>query len=137
MLSRTSRLIKGHDVRRRTRHEALLPAEGRRWLVIQDRMNDVISFIELAAGADSAQVLIAAMAQLEAEGWLAEEPPSRTFAGFFVERDGMRLFVHIVTFDPSCPPHRRSRASSEPLSHPRRSVHKLPCAMTRIIAPAT
>ena len=128
---------KDMTMRRRTRHEAFPPAHRPRWLVILDRLNEVISSIELAAPADSAQVLIAAMEQLEADGWLAEEPPSRAFAGFFVERDGVRLFVHIVAFDPSCPPHPRKSGELGTAQSSATSVHKLPCAITRIIAPAT
>jgi len=70
------------------------------WLVVRGEISELISDIELAAGADLAQVLAEAMEKLEGEGWEMEEPPNASFAGFFCRRDGVRWFVHIAHVDP-------------------------------------
>jgi hypothetical protein len=87
-------------MKRRTRHNALLPVGHPSWLVVRDEINDLVSDVEIAAGADLAQVLAEAMEKLEAEGWEMEEPPNATFAGFFCRRDEVRWLVHIAHVNP-------------------------------------
>jgi hypothetical protein len=68
------------------------------WLIIQDRIDELVFHIELAPLADLAQILAETIDQLEEHGWMIEGAPSLT--GFFCNRDGERWFVHIVHYDP-------------------------------------
>ena len=73
------------------------------WLIVQDRMNELVSYVELAPLADLALTLAATIEQLEKQGWMIEEPPRLPFAAFFCNRDGERWFVHLVHYDPTGP----------------------------------
>ena len=72
------------------------------WLIVQDRIDELVFHVELAPLADLAQVLAATIEQLEEHGWRIEGTPS--FGGFFCNRDGERWFVHIVHYDPTWRP---------------------------------
>lgn len=89
---------------RRTKHDALKPRNEPTWLVVRDRHHELVSHVELAPGADPAQVLAEAMERLEREGWQHEEAPCQSFAGFFTNRDGVRWLVHVAYCDPAASP---------------------------------
>jgi hypothetical protein len=95
---------------RRTRYNALLPVDRPAWLVVRDEINDLVSDVELAPRADFGQVLAEAMERLEKDGWIAEEPPSPSFAGFFCRRDGVRWLVHIAHANP----HQNTEQNAQP-----------------------
>ncbi len=69
------------------------------WLIVQDRIDELVFHVELAPLADLAQILAETIEQLAEHGWMIEGAPS--FAGFFCNRDGERWFVHIVHYDPT------------------------------------
>jgi len=69
------------------------------WLIVQDRIDELVFHLELAPLTDLTQILAATIEQLGNDGWMIEGVPS--LAGFFCNRDGERWFVHIAHYDPT------------------------------------
>ena len=82
------------------------------WLIVQDRIDELVFHVELAPLADPEQVLAATIEQLEHDEWMIEGAPS--LAGFFCNREGERWFVHIVHYDPTRRAHRDASGARLP-----------------------
>ena len=86
-------------MRRRNRPEPLKPRSDATWLVVRDRLSQVVESTPLEPSADLRAVLTAAREARIAEGWECEDIGS-CVAFFFCTREGVRQMVSIER----CPP---------------------------------
>jgi hypothetical protein len=86
---------------RKQRQDATKTVDHATWLIVQDRMNDLVGQIELAPFADHREVLSATIEELQRRGWMIEVAPRLSSVGFFCHREGERWFVHIVHYNPA------------------------------------
>jgi hypothetical protein len=96
-------------MRTQQRQDATRAVDHPTWLIVQDRMNELVAQVELAPFADRAKVLATTIEELEKRGWTVESAPRLAVVGFFCSRDGERWFVHIVHYDPCAAGHRALR----------------------------
>jgi hypothetical protein len=89
---------------KKQRQDAMRSMNHRTWLIVQDRVDELVFHVELAPRVDLEQILAITIEQFREHGWTIEGTPS--FAGFFCNRDGERWFIHITRYNPT----RRTRA---------------------------
>jgi hypothetical protein len=99
------------SMRKRQRQDATKTVGHATWLIVQDRMDELIGHVELAPFTDHEEILSATIEELQRRGWMIEAAPRLSSVGFFCHREGERWFVHIVHYNPtrSCP-YERPRA---------------------------
>lgn len=90
-------------MRRRTRTEALKAVSTPTRITERDARGNLIAERKLPPYADLRAELLVAMERRALDGWTNEEPPNDTFAGFFSNRDGVRVLVSVSPDDPETP----------------------------------
>ena len=86
-------------MRRRSRPEPLKPRSEATWLVVRNRLSQVVESTPLEPYADLRAVLTAAREARIAEGWVCEDIGS-CVAFFFCTREGVRHLVNIEARTP-------------------------------------
>jgi hypothetical protein len=92
-------------MRTQHRQDATRAVDHPMWLIVQDRMNQLVAHVELAPFMDLPLVLSVLSEQLQRRGWTIEAAPRLAVVGFFCNREGERWFVHLVHYDPCAAGH--------------------------------
>lgn len=89
-------------MRKRGRHDPLKPITAEAWIVVRNRLSEVVESRHIEPCADLRAILVAARDERIAAGWVAEEIGDR-LAFFFCCRAGERLLVSIELRKPAMP----------------------------------